>query len=69
MVFKIASSPYTHNHRQTSRIMLLVMLAAVPGIAVQCWFWSGHAGADPAGGHRRLRRRGRHRAPAPPVGE
>ncbi|EMM0380688.1 electron transport complex subunit RsxD [Pluralibacter gergoviae] len=39
MVFKIASSPYTHNHRQTSRIMLLVMLAAVPGIAAQCWFF------------------------------
>lgn len=39
MVFKIASSPYTHNHRQTSRIMLLVLLAAVPGIAVQTWFF------------------------------
>ncbi|EDF0135752.1 hypothetical protein ACUOBA_48430, partial [Escherichia coli] len=24
MVFRIASSPYTHNQRQTSRIMLLV---------------------------------------------
>jgi Na+-translocating ferredoxin:NAD+ oxidoreductase subunit D len=39
MVFKIASSPYTHNHRQTSRIMMLVLLAAVPGIAVQTWFF------------------------------
>nr|WP_318381861.1 electron transport complex subunit RsxD [uncultured Enterobacter sp.] len=39
MVFRIASSPYTHNQRQTSRIMLLVLLAAVPGIAVQCWFF------------------------------
>ncbi|ADO48454.1 electron transport complex subunit RsxD [[Enterobacter] lignolyticus] len=39
MVFKIASSPYTHNQRQTSRIMLLVILAAVPGIAVQTWFF------------------------------
>ena len=39
MVFKIASSPYTHNHRQTSRIMMLVMLAAVPGIAIQYWFF------------------------------
>ncbi len=28
MVFRIASSPYTHNQRQTSRIMLLVLLAA-----------------------------------------
>ena len=27
MVFRIASSPYTHNQRQTSRIMLLVLLA------------------------------------------
>ncbi|MGQ7172043.1 hypothetical protein ACUOCP_40660, partial [Escherichia sp. R-CC3] len=26
MVFRIASSPYTHNQRQTSRIMLLVLL-------------------------------------------
>ena len=39
MVFRIASSPYTHNQRQTSRIMLLVLLAAVPGIAVQTWFF------------------------------
>jgi len=34
MVFRIASSPYTHNQRQTSRIMMLVLLAALPGIAV-----------------------------------
>lgn len=39
MVFRIASSPYTHNQRQTSRIMLLVLLAAAPGIAVQWWFF------------------------------
>lgn len=39
MVFKIASSPYTHNQRQTSRIMLLVLLATLPGIAVQTWFF------------------------------
>ncbi|MRS16041.1 electron transport complex subunit RsxD [Enterobacteriaceae bacterium RIT691] len=39
MVFKIASSPYTHNQRQTSRIMLLVLLATIPGIAVQTWFF------------------------------
>ena len=39
MVFRIASSPYTHNQRQTSRIMLLVLLAAIPGIAVQSWFF------------------------------
>lgn len=40
MVFKIASSPYTHNQRSTSRIMLLVTLAALPGIAALC-FWFG----------------------------
>jgi len=40
MVFRIASSPYTHNQRQTARIMLLVSLAALPGIAVQ-WFYFG----------------------------
>lgn len=39
MVFKIASSPYTHNHRQTSRIMMLVVIAALPGIVVQSWFF------------------------------
>lgn len=39
MVFRIASSPYTHNQRQTSRIMMLVCLAAMPGIAVQVWFF------------------------------
>ncbi|MFW0767757.1 electron transport complex subunit RsxD [Trabulsiella odontotermitis] len=39
MVFRIASSPYTHNQRQTSRIMMLVLLATVPGIAVQSWFF------------------------------
>ncbi|WP_312947334.1 electron transport complex subunit RsxD [Superficieibacter sp.] len=39
MVFRIASSPYTHNQRQTSRIMLLVLLATLPGIAAQFWFF------------------------------
>ncbi|WP_264783623.1 electron transport complex subunit RsxD [Escherichia fergusonii] len=39
MVFRIASSPYTHNQRQTSRIMLLVLLATIPGIATQLWFF------------------------------
>ncbi|ARJ43742.1 electron transport complex subunit RsxD [Pantoea alhagi] len=38
-MFRIASSPYTHNHRATSRIMLLVLLAAVPGIIAQCYFF------------------------------
>ncbi|NIY46644.1 electron transport complex subunit RsxD [Cedecea colo] len=40
MVFKIASSPYTHNQRSTARIMLLVCCAALPGIAALC-FWFG----------------------------
>ncbi len=40
MVFKIASSPYTHNQRSTSRIMLQVCCAALPGIAALC-FWFG----------------------------
>ncbi|PIJ51680.1 electron transport complex subunit RsxD [Erwinia sp. OLTSP20] len=40
MAFRIASSPYTHNRRSTSRIMLLVVFAAVPGIAAQ-WYYFG----------------------------
>lgn len=40
MVFKIASSPFTHNQRSTASIMLLVCLAALPGIAMQ-WYWFG----------------------------
>ena len=33
------SQVHTHNQRQTSRIMMLVCTAALPGIAVQCWFF------------------------------
>ncbi|ATZ11522.1 electron transport complex subunit RsxD [Erwinia amylovora] len=40
MAFRIASSPYTHNHRSTSRIMLLVLIAAIPGVAAQ-WYYFG----------------------------
>ncbi|MGE9552092.1 electron transport complex subunit RsxD [Erwinia amylovora] len=39
MAFRIASSPYTHNRRSTSTIMLLVLLAAIPGIAAQWYFF------------------------------
>lgn len=39
MAFRIASSPYTHNRRSTSTIMLLVLLAAIPGIGAQCYFF------------------------------
>lgn len=35
----IASSPFTHNQQSTSRIMLWVMLACIPGIAAQVWFF------------------------------
>ncbi|KLU14647.1 MULTISPECIES: electron transport complex subunit RsxD [Xenorhabdus] len=39
---KVASSPFTHNQKSTSQIMLWVVLAAIPGIAVQtCFFGSG----------------------------
>ncbi|MFD0708312.1 electron transport complex subunit RsxD [Photorhabdus akhurstii] len=37
---KVASSPFTHNQQNTSRIMLWVVLAAIPGIAVQTYFFS-----------------------------
>ncbi|BDH46108.1 electron transport complex subunit D [Salmonella enterica subsp. enterica serovar Choleraesuis] len=39
MVFRVASSPYSHNHRQTARIMMLVILACLPGIATQLAFF------------------------------
>ncbi len=39
MAFKIASSPFTHNHQRTQRIMLWVILACVPGIATQTLFF------------------------------
>ncbi|MDP5149032.1 electron transport complex subunit RsxD [Rheinheimera baltica] len=35
MSFKIASSPHHHNQRSTAQIMRLVVLACLPGIAVQ----------------------------------
>lgn len=58
MVFRIASSPYTHNQRQTSRIMMLVLLAALPGIAAQLWFFGwGTLFQIVSGRHQRYRRR------------
>lgn len=39
MAFRIASSPYTHNHRSTSTIMLLVLIAAIPGMVAQWYFF------------------------------
>ena len=39
MAFRIASSPYTHNRRSTGNIMLLVVFAALPGMAAQWYFF------------------------------
>ncbi|AJI94632.1 electron transport complex, RnfABCDGE type, D subunit [Yersinia ruckeri] len=36
---QIASSPFTHNQRSTRSIMLLVMLACIPGMAAQTYFF------------------------------
>ena len=42
MVFRSPSSPYTHNQRRTDRIMLWVIIATLPGIALQIvWFGWG----------------------------
>lgn len=39
MAFKIASSPFTHNQQRTQRIMLLVILACIPGMLAQYYFF------------------------------
>ncbi|WP_299794603.1 electron transport complex subunit RsxD [uncultured Shewanella sp.] len=39
MAFKIASSPHLSRSFQTSSLMQRVMLCALPGIAVQCYFF------------------------------
>lgn len=39
MAFKIASSPFTHNHQRTQRIMLWVIIACLPGIAAQTLYF------------------------------
>lgn len=39
MAFRIASSPYTHNQQNVSHIMLMVILACIPGILVQYYFF------------------------------
>ncbi|WP_025153141.1 electron transport complex subunit RsxD [Morganella morganii] len=36
---KIAGSPFTHNRDNTSAIMLWVVIAMIPGIAAQLWFF------------------------------
>lgn len=39
MAFKIASSPFTHNQQRTQRIMLLVIVACIPGMLAQYYFF------------------------------
>ncbi|MBJ3814032.1 electron transport complex subunit RsxD [Shimwellia pseudoproteus] len=39
MVFRIASSPFTHNHRRTARIMTMVILAMIPAILTSLWMF------------------------------
>ncbi|MFE8154241.1 electron transport complex subunit RsxD [Brenneria goodwinii] len=39
MAFKIASSPFTHNQQRTQRLMLLVIIACVPGMLAQYYFF------------------------------
>lgn len=39
MVFRIASSPFTHNHRHTARIMTLVILAMIPAVLTSLWMF------------------------------
>ncbi|RLM26905.1 electron transport complex subunit RsxD [Brenneria alni] len=39
MAFKIASSPFTHNQQRTQRIMLLVIIACIPGMLAQYYFF------------------------------
>ncbi|MGS2720312.1 electron transport complex subunit RsxD [Paraglaciecola aestuariivivens] len=39
MNYRLASSPHQHIKRDTSQIMRLVMLAMIPGIILQSWFY------------------------------
>ncbi|MFM4720394.1 electron transport complex subunit RsxD [Aeromonas bivalvium] len=38
-MFTIASAPFAHNRKQTQTLMLLVILACLPGLAAQIWFF------------------------------
>lgn len=38
-MFKIASAPFAHNRKQTSTMMGLVLLACLPGLLAQSWFF------------------------------
>ncbi|WP_337841009.1 electron transport complex subunit RsxD [Rheinheimera sp.] len=39
MSFRVASSPHHHSQKKTSSLMRWVVLAALPGIAVQAWLF------------------------------
>lgn len=39
MSFRVASSPHNHVKNKTSRVMMLVALACVPGILTQVWYF------------------------------
>ncbi|QBH96423.1 electron transport complex subunit RsxD [Limnobaculum zhutongyuii] len=41
MSFRITSSPFSHSQQSTQRLMLLVVLACIPGIAAQ-WYFFGY---------------------------
>jgi len=38
-MFNIASAPFAHNRKQTQTLMLLVILACLPGFLAQSWFF------------------------------
>ncbi|MDE9500101.1 RnfABCDGE type electron transport complex subunit D, partial [Xenorhabdus bovienii] len=38
-LLKVASSPFTHNQQSTRQIMFWVVLATIPGIAVQTYLF------------------------------
>ena len=38
-MFKMGSSPHTHGSNLTVKFMLWVMVAMVPALAVQCYFF------------------------------
>ncbi|MFQ2272558.1 electron transport complex subunit RsxD [Aeromonas enteropelogenes] len=38
-MFNIATAPFAHNRKQTRTLMLLVILACVPGFLAQTWFF------------------------------
>ncbi len=39
-MFNLASAPFAHNRKQTQTLMLLVILACLPGFLAQTWFFS-----------------------------